>query len=616
MVLFILLPVISILLLSTFIWRQEKFQVKDPRESFVISLVMIGGLVAIITELLSLFKILDFTYLFTFWTTLCLFLVYGIYKVRKHQKYWPQYQLSVIEKIYLSFLALLLAWLGFLAIYAAPNNWDGMTYHLPRVMHWTQNQTLAHYPTHNARQIFNPPFAEILLLHTYVLTGNDYFVQLPQWIACVGCVVTTSLLAQYFGADRRRQILIALLVATLPMGLYQATSIQNDYVLALWVVIAYYYYFRLRKAVRIHYLLLLALSFSLAIFTKGAGYIFMLPLVLLYLVDCLRKRSLRLFYYGALLSLVVVAVNISHYSRNIALYGEPLGLIEGKKRHINNSVYGVKPLISNISKTLFYHVRLKNPAMNQAFANYVAGLHRLINVNINDKKISGYTFSARGGDFLYSEDYAPYTTYTILFFSTFLLALIYRESLSVVSWQYVGLLTFMGLLFCVVIAWQSFITRLTLSIYVLSTVWVGLVLSDLIRRSSRYQVVEVLFAVLVSISALTHIYFSGNKRLVGEKNLFNTPRDDYYFVHRPALKEGYEKSAKKIIARNYKKVGLVIHDDAWEYPLWKLLRGQEVEIKHVNVTHNASQKIAQDFQPEVIFFLGEDNIPSIKEVKN
>ena len=51
---------------------------------------------------------------------------------------------------------------GLTAIVAPPNTYDSMTYHLPRVMHWIQNQSVAHYPTHIPRQLHFPPGAEFI----------------------------------------------------------------------------------------------------------------------------------------------------------------------------------------------------------------------------------------------------------------------------------------------------------------------------------------------------------------------------------------------------------------------------------------------------------------------
>ena len=45
-------------------------------------------------------------------------------------------------------------------LWAYPNNWDSMTYHLTRVEHWMQRQTVIHYATNNVRQVSQPPLAE------------------------------------------------------------------------------------------------------------------------------------------------------------------------------------------------------------------------------------------------------------------------------------------------------------------------------------------------------------------------------------------------------------------------------------------------------------------------
>src|SRR5262249_35041097 len=46
------------------------------------------------------------------------------------------------------------------ALVAAPNNLDSLIYHLPRIEHWIQQGSLAHFPTSIIQQITSNPLAE------------------------------------------------------------------------------------------------------------------------------------------------------------------------------------------------------------------------------------------------------------------------------------------------------------------------------------------------------------------------------------------------------------------------------------------------------------------------
>src|SRR5574341_105350 len=56
-------------------------------------------------------------------------------------------------RLMLASTMLLILTLGALAITLPTTNWDSMTYHMARVMHWVQDQSVAHYPTTNGRQL-------------------------------------------------------------------------------------------------------------------------------------------------------------------------------------------------------------------------------------------------------------------------------------------------------------------------------------------------------------------------------------------------------------------------------------------------------------------------------
>ncbi len=76
------------------------------------------------------------------------------------------------------------------------------------------------------------------MLHLYVLAGGDRFVNFIEWFSMVGSVIAVSFIAFRFGAGNRGQWLASLFVATLPMGIVQASSSMTDYVVAFWILCA------------------------------------------------------------------------------------------------------------------------------------------------------------------------------------------------------------------------------------------------------------------------------------------------------------------------------------------------------------------------------------------
>src|SRR5438067_1370320 len=67
-------------------------------------------------------------------------------------RFWP-----LDAKLMLAASGALILVLGVTAAIFPTTNWDSLTYHLPRVLHWIQEQSVEHYPTNNTRQIEFPP---------------------------------------------------------------------------------------------------------------------------------------------------------------------------------------------------------------------------------------------------------------------------------------------------------------------------------------------------------------------------------------------------------------------------------------------------------------------------
>jgi hypothetical protein len=164
------------------------------RQSLLQAFIVVGGLVWFITELLSIFSAITFTGLISLWgivnlvTLVVVVRISGgnVKKTIHHEiRGIQEYLISLPSglKVILIYIFISIALLGLTAFVAAPNTWDSMTYHLSRVMHWEQNQSLAFYPTSIDRQLHLGPFAEMFILNFQVLAGTDHLANFVQFFA-------------------------------------------------------------------------------------------------------------------------------------------------------------------------------------------------------------------------------------------------------------------------------------------------------------------------------------------------------------------------------------------------------------------------------------------------
>src|SRR5262245_26322281 len=165
-------------------------------------------------------------------------------------------------------VTVILAVTATIALLAPPNNWDSMTYHMPRVAHWSQAGSVAHYPTHILRQLWLGPGAEFAILHLYVLTGGDRLANLVQWLAFAGCIVGAAVVTGALGGGPRARGLAAVACATLPMAISQASSTQNDLVASFWLLSVGYWVLRFRAGASMTAAGLIGASAGLGVLTK------------------------------------------------------------------------------------------------------------------------------------------------------------------------------------------------------------------------------------------------------------------------------------------------------------------------------------------------------------
>ncbi|MEZ4900809.1 MAG: hypothetical protein R2822_03175 [Spirosomataceae bacterium] len=156
----------------------------------------------------------------------------------------------------------------FLALYSVPNNVDSINYHLTRVVCWLQNHNVKHYPTFHVQQLYHNVMSEYILLHVLALSGHDFFLHLVQFSAMVGSILGVGLIAQLMGLSYNGQLIISILQLSLPIGVLEATTTQNDYVATFFFIGFVYFGLRFRKTIVWQDALWMSVCLALGGFTK------------------------------------------------------------------------------------------------------------------------------------------------------------------------------------------------------------------------------------------------------------------------------------------------------------------------------------------------------------
>ena len=156
------------------------------------------------------------------------------------------------------------------------NDFDTIYDHLWRAVLWFSNQAVG-YPDCACAPYINayPPVGEMGAMLTMVLGRADRYVALPQTVALLAIVVGVVGIGRRVGASRAEALLGGLLVATLPVVALQASTAQNDLIVASFLVAATALLLDRGR----HAPWLVALAVGLAIGTKVSAP-FALPLLL------------------------------------------------------------------------------------------------------------------------------------------------------------------------------------------------------------------------------------------------------------------------------------------------------------------------------------------------
>jgi Dolichyl-phosphate-mannose-protein mannosyltransferase len=553
-------------------------------EAVLRSAVTTGVLVVVITELLSWFNILAFDFLALAWI-LCVVAAGALVfrrcrdvEMRTITQNISPYPLCHIPIAIILIITLLIA------LFAPPNTYDSMTYHMSRVSQWVHHANVKHYPTNITRQLYANPWAEFLILHLQILSmGSDRLANLVQWGSFAGSMIAVGMITGRLGFNRNVQYLAALFVATTPMAILQSTSTQNDLVCAFWVSCTVYFLLVTILAESEQgegAFFFASLSCALAFLTKSTALIFISPFFAWFLLHRLRIKSPTLLLELTGTAGIILSLNCGHLLRNYSLFGNPL-LDPAEADLYANGTHSLAALLSNLIKNVMLHTGTLLTPFNNFMCYCTDRIHDWLQFSPDDPRTTypGFPFHCHFSSVSLSENDSG----NILLMGCFVLGIsiiIYRKPPTIVKSYLLCLLTGF-VLFAFLLKWQPWGSRLQLPFFVLSAVPCAVAAYYLPHpeKWSRYLVL------LLFIASLQWLLANKQRPLLGSGNVLFTPRMDQYFAGNE-----YSEAIRIIAASGIRKVGIKCGRDSMEYPLWQLARynGTPITFRHQQVKNSSS----------------------------
>jgi hypothetical protein len=629
------------------------------RASFLSAAVTWGIVVTAITESLSLFRLITFDWLLILWVGILVLSTAICFTVSTRERLTGLFQfphhIPRFELWYLGGVASIAAVVGVVAYVTPPNNPDSLFYHMARVLHWIQNQAVAHYPTNILFQLFYPPWAEFAIMHLHVLNGGDHWSNLVQWFSMVGSIIGVSLIARELGADLTGQVLAMVVVATIPMGILQASSTQNDYVTAFWLVSLMYYVLRFKKQPAWTLALGAGVSLALALLTKVTAYIYAVPLLAWFTFAALRHFRWKVWQPLLLIGAIVLSMNLAHYARNIELWGNPLGF-DQQNSHPNKR-FGVFVTASNVIRNMSVHLGTRSLDINNTIREKIGSLHSAFGMDVNDPETTIWIFDQNW--LSNSENRAGNPIHLMLIIVSLGLLFASNELRTSNLMPYAIVLTMAFLIFCSLIKWEVWHSRLHLPLFVL---WSPFVSSSLIRKEkysfvflitiiliiastlyvSRYSIplmvgvlvlclmfnsqpwlkvnrcVSFLVATFLICGSTWYVLDNDSRPLIGSsdrRSILKANRTDQFFIYHPwrNLREVYSNASNLINSQKCSEIGLVTGIFGREYLFWVLLEEvshARIRVEHLNVANLSAIKSTAapfvDFCPCAIIIVDTD----------
>ncbi len=458
-----------------------------------------------------------------------------------------------------------------------PNNWDSMTYHMSRVVHWIQNGSVGYYYTSIDRQNLLSFGSEYIILWFQLITNTDRFANFIHTFSLFWICFSSYSIFKKLKLDSNIISFSLILLTSIPMALLQASSTQNDLLASLMAVsIIQFNIFFLKKKIDVFvFLLLLPILIGTAYLVKPTS---LLPVLIFsfytYLYSIIKNRNKLLLQKR---TYIIISVSILFFALILTpdLYRKykHTGSLTGNRHEVYTLKEGLLDRTANSIRGFLYHIPIQSFCEN----DFSKMLKEKSTASVPDNFRSSPCSNAS----IIHEDYIGNFS-TILALPVFCVYLmLYRRgfvfmTLSIVSW----------LSFHFIVKDQPWISRLQTPIFysiiyffILDILYSKkLVLS---KNSNGLENIFILPTIWFCIIYSFYTLFNNRSRIINF-DVFQRERFSLYFENKKDLLIIYQSITDHVIKNGYNSLGLYIGGDTWEYPITWYLYKQGVRVYHYN----------------------------------
>jgi hypothetical protein len=568
---------------------------KDWRISIVTAYLILFFIIAVSTEILSLFNAIKYDVFVLLWgilflTGIIMLFKFVRYELKKESLLVKKTKLGIIDVFLLGLICFILSITLLIALKSPPNNWDSMTYHMSRVAEWIQHENIKYYATSIDRQNWMQPLAEYAILHLQLLSVSDNYANLVQWCSFFVSILLASLLAKELNAGITAQIFSGLFVAAMPMAVLQSTSTQTDLVTTAFCLAFAYFLLKFVKFQSWENLLLSSIAFGLALLAKGTAYTYCAVIGLslggvALLVSKSWKAGLILAGKLILICILGILLNVGFYARSYAFYGSPL---PEDTAVVRNEEYSARILFSNAIRNADIHLTTSANRLNHYLYR---GTQLILGNELNNPKSTFGTFEI---SFTRDEDYAGNLIPFIMIGITLLaVPLVLKRDKKIIP-IYAAIILLLGFSYCALLKWQPWGSRLQTPIFALSASFVGIVFERISSTSNTSKKWFGLMGILLIVFAVPYLLFNNSRPFLAYKtdySIFTKDRTWLYFSKRSNMYRDYKEAIKVALNERENEIGLFLGADDWEYPFW-VLAGRNAQkglplFEHVGVENNS-----------------------------